>query len=267
MSEEIDLLDENPWKDFDYNGEGKDNCLAKDESAIDTNNDRFQKSHTERNNKVYKQLCPLPFVGDIEHADVYILQANPGLMLPPLSDDPVPVEKRSKPFTDRIEACLHQEFEDMSYPFYFLDPEIWHINGSIWWRTNLEPLLQQLAEEEGEVDTNGVLKEDGNAETYYRHLANKLCAVEIHGYRSNNFRKPKPPIPSSDFSCSIVEHAMEKDSVVLLTRSKNWWYEHVDELKDYDQLIETNSPQNVTISENNISNNGFRKVLLPALKL
>lgn len=266
MNDEIDLLEENPWKGFQYNGDQDNNYLEKDEDAIDEHKKRFQTRHTERNNKFYTQLCPMPFVGDIQDAEVYILQANPGLMLPPLANDPVPIEKRSEEFQDRIENCLHQDFENMSYPFYFLDPEVSHIIGSVWWKDKLGPLLTRLAEREGNIAKNGVLEEDVDPEKYYRHLANNICAVEIHGYRSKHFRKPKPPIPSSKFNRQIVQHAMDNEKLILLTRSKNWWYENVDELKDYDRLIETNSPQNVKISEKNISDDGFREELISALK-
>jgi hypothetical protein len=266
MNDEIDLLEENPWTDFEYQDD--DNYLDKDEDAVKKQNKRFQKDHSRRkkNLTIHTKLCPMPFVGDIFNAKVYILQANPGLMLPPLAKEPVPIEKRNKDFKNLIENCLKLKFEDMSYPFYFLDPKIWHINGSVWWRNNLEPILQRLAEDKGDIETDGILKEGIEPEKYYRHLATSICAIEIHGYRSRKFREPDPPIPSSKYNYRIVKHAMENRKVIVLTRSEDWWYDHVEGLKDYEHLIKISNPRNVKISKNNIENNGFREELIPALK-
>jgi hypothetical protein len=115
----LSLKDNNPWKIQEL-CDSKEKVLPDDKRKIDKNETgRCQTAHTRRSKKLRLELCPMPFVGDIEEANVYLLQANPGVGLAPLSEKNVSAKSEIKDeYREKICNCLKQEFDGYDYPFY-----------------------------------------------------------------------------------------------------------------------------------------------------
>lgn len=77
-------------------------------------------------------LLPAPFIGDLEKADIFILMLNPGFQR-----DEYKIEARSEVKTALI-ATLSQELENVSYPFWYLDPQYQEHPGHKYWHNNLQ---------------------------------------------------------------------------------------------------------------------------------
>jgi hypothetical protein len=244
----------------------------------------------------------MPFVGDIEEANVYLLQANPGVELAPLSEKSVSAKSEIKDeYRDRICNCLKQELDGYDYPFYFLDPDLWWTGGSVWWRDKLSVLIYYVAAEMWK-DEIEEFSEDGSAirrqdktndlkkillkylsETYkndeekreekvndvYKKIAQNICAVEIHGYRSQNYQSPKEFFPSSKFQVEIVKQALDENKLVVMMRSESEWKSLFEVFSknpaqlDDKKILKLKNPRNVNISPKNFGDGieDFKKLV------
>ena len=75
--------------------------------------------------KFHLGLMPVPFIGDVERADIYIGLINPGLDL----GSDYYVESTRPDFCEVLLRNLRQQLGSDDYPFYPLDPK-WHWTGA-----------------------------------------------------------------------------------------------------------------------------------------
>lgn len=119
-------------------------------------------------------LLPIPFLGDLLHASVYILLLNPGF-----APDDYYAEEHSPEYRRALIRNLRQEHGDAAYPFISLDPRFsWHA-GFTYWHGRLGGIASELAR-----------KRDLSHQAALSELARATCALELLPYHSASFGLP-----------------------------------------------------------------------------
>jgi hypothetical protein len=72
-------------------------------------------------------LLPTPYLGDLNRADIFILQLNPGFNV-----NNYYAEWNVPAFRRRSEGNVRQELDGVDFPFYSLDPELCWYTGNRW---------------------------------------------------------------------------------------------------------------------------------------
>lgn len=177
--------------------------------------------------KVDLNLLPEPFIGRFD-APIVLLNLNPGWS----SDDAR--WHRSPGFSRRLWANLKQERSP--YPFYLLNPSQKqdfgeYSPGGKWWHNRLRVLIEHV----------------GSLEAVARGL---LC-VEFFAYHSKRFGRRIQPIPSQEFSFSLVRSALSRKAIVVILRSRRLWMEAVPELLTYKRQFTLRNPRSTYLTPNN----------------
>jgi hypothetical protein len=166
-------------------------------------------------NRFHLGLLPIPFVGDLERATIYILLLNPGF-----SPDDYFGEERVPEYREALCRNLQQRLEDSTYPFYCLDPRFsWHA-GFTYWHGRLRGIAVQLAR------VRNIRYQEALAE-----LARSICALELVPYHSAYFKLPDRVLSSlasvrlaqafvQDF---VLPKIISSEATVIVTRSARYW--------------------------------------------
>jgi hypothetical protein len=167
-------------------------------------------------------LTPVPYIGDLARARIFILMLNPGF-----GHDDYYAEEMDELYRSRLSANLRQE-NATDFPFMFLDPRFcWH-GGYVWWRKRFGDLVDWI---------RGEFKLNDN-QTALRWLSEKVASLELIPYHSidsggaNKFLgKSLSDWPRSSslvraFAADLVRAANE-DQILLIVcrRSKEWGIE------------------------------------------
>ena len=162
--------------------------------------------------ELHLDLFPMPFVGNLKQATVFLLMLNPGL-----APSDYFGEYTIAPYRAALEKNLKQE-PDCS--FLFLDPRhSWH-GGYVYWQAKLGKLVAELARRRsccyGEA----------------RQLVQKrLATIELMPYHSSYLKLPArvtSPLKSISLAKQFVaEHlvprAREGRCLIVATRAKGQW--------------------------------------------
>jgi hypothetical protein len=174
-------------------------------------------------NKFHLGLLPIPFIGDIQKAKVFILMANPGF-----GSSNYKAEYECEPFRKSIDKNLHQDI-DNEFPFYTLNPDFsWH-GGFEYWSNKFSDIIEDLMEKQGQSYTD-VLK----------FLAKSIAVLELIPYHSQDGRYI-PDLPSSVLireyvNNELVQLANEGKIRIIVTRKiKEWGLEKNDFICTYEK--------------------------------
>jgi len=85
-------------------------------------------------------LLPIPYLGDLNRADIFILQLNPGFNLVNYY-----AEWNVPAFRRRVEHSLREELDGVEFPFYSLDPELCWYSGYRWWEGKHRDIAATIA--------------------------------------------------------------------------------------------------------------------------
>ena len=86
-------------------------------------------------------LLPIPYLGDLNRADIFILQLNPGFNL-----NNCYAEWNVPAFRRRVERSIRQELDGAEFPFYSLDPELCWYTGYRWWEGKIREVAKIIAQ-------------------------------------------------------------------------------------------------------------------------
>lgn len=177
-------------------------------------------------------LLPVPYVGSMASADIFVLGLNPGF-----EHGDYYAECCVPEFHRRLVANLRQEPLEQDYPFFYLDPRFcWH-PGFGWWERKFRDIVTGLTEMRP-----GYSYHDGP-----REVSRRLLAIELVPYHSKQF-SGTTKLASSEQARAFVRNALipraEKDeALIVLTRSYRRWslpMEHV---------LSCENPQNPSMSK------------------
>jgi hypothetical protein len=166
------------------------------------------------------ELLPEPFYGNPQ-APVMLLSLNPGY-----------AKNADADFYNLNEAAcrLNLEHATQEYPFYLLNPAYREYTGHQWWYKHLSALIK---------------------DTTLQRVATNVCCVEFFPYHSRSFKASRLKLKSAYYRHELVVQA-KNDGHLIIMRAARHWYGAIPELKTYTNVCTLNSPQNPTISPNNM---------------
>ncbi len=160
-------------------------------------------------------LIPIPYIGNLERASIFILMLNPGL-----SAGDYYAEQNVSEFKLTLIRNLRQENSEDEFPFFGLDPKFaWH-PGFRYWNDKLHKIAKGLASSR-EVSYQSALKV----------LAQNIACLEYIAYHSKSFGIPSSlssVLPSTKAMIAFVHDMLvpkvkTDETVIIVTRSaKNW---------------------------------------------
>ena len=163
--------------------------------------------------KLHIGLLPIPYVGDLEKASIFILMLNPGL-----SPGDYYAEQNPE-FRQAHIQNLQQRTMNEKFPFIFLDPRFaWH-PGFMYWQKKFDAIIKALSKQSGVTYQQAMSK-----------LSQRLACLELLPYHSRSFGAGVllNKLPSAKamlaYVNEIVLPKVEADkAIIIATRSvKNW---------------------------------------------
>lgn len=144
----------------------------------------------------HTSLLPVPYQGDLNNADIFIVLLNPGFGL---SDY---YTQDNKPHSKALRKIIQQDMKGIEYPFLSLDPEFSWSGGFYWWEKKLRRILQLVAKERCRDRYLDALK----------LLSRRMAAIEIVPYHSRGFgsRALIEKLPSAVVAKKFIEHDLVK---------------------------------------------------------
>src|SRR6267154_735574 len=109
-------------------------------------------------------LLPIPYLGNLNRADIFILQLNPGFNL-----NNYYAEWNVPAFRRRLERSVRQELDGAEFPFYSLDPELCWYTGYRWWEGKFHEVAKIIAEK----------KYKGRYLDALRELSRRVAVIEL----------------------------------------------------------------------------------------
>jgi len=209
------------WKRFSRESDSSPFVLAEDRALLSEfdwvnckNANEYIDSFGEQDRRrLHLELLPLPFVGNLEGASVFILMLNPGL-----SPGDYLVEKRDEKFREVHHRNLRQENGSDAYPFYFLDPQFsWH-PGFRYWQKKLDQIATRWMAKYGCSYTDAL-----------QALARSISGLELVPYHSNKFGgRGLPRLHSTEIMVKYVHGVLRakaeegKVTIVVARGAKEW---------------------------------------------
>jgi hypothetical protein len=220
---------ENPWYDLRPISPF---VLREDEDDVLAFNEK-QHQKANQDHLLHLDFIPEPFVGRPD-APVLLLGNNPGI-----EDRETAAYKLTPVFASRMRNNLLHRLS-AEYPFLYLDPDP-NINppDKLWWKHKLKRLLKKF----------------GPA-----HLAHSILAVEFFPYMSHRYGVDSLPVPSQEYSFSLVRNAMDRGAVIVLTRGKRRWMRKIPKLRAHPRLVTLIEVQKAPVSPGNCSGAGYQEI-------
>ncbi len=169
--------------------------------------------------RLHLSLLPVPYAGDLSHAEIVILLLNPGF-----SYVDYWAETKMPAFRQQRIGNLRQSFKGVEFPFLELDPHFcWH-SGFVWWEKKLRDVITAIANKK----FNGCYFEA------LRDLSTKLACVELVPYHSPSFRAHAliRQLPSADMMRAFVHESLVPDAnagqrtLIVTRQAKAWGFAH-----------------------------------------
>jgi hypothetical protein len=165
--------------------------------------------------KLHLGLLPLPFVGNVEAADVFVLSLNPGISATDYFG-----EYQVPEFREAVVRNIRQTNQRDRYPNYFLNPAFsWH-GGYRYWESKLRWLAHRLAAQNGQSYQAGLSL-----------VSKRVCFIELVPYHSSHFSLPDRVIRELRsvqeirrlVTDVVVPRALKGDAVVIAMRQAKQW--------------------------------------------
>jgi hypothetical protein len=157
----------------------EDALWQKEGKFIETNAVSFEsfvknpRSGDENSRRLHLSLRPVPYLGNLARAKIFILLLNPGL-----APADYWAETHSPMLRKRLENNLTQSFGGIGFPFLMLDPQFYWCPGFKWWEGKLRETIRRIAREQY---NNKYIEA-------MRDLSRKLACLELVPYHSSSFR-------------------------------------------------------------------------------
>jgi hypothetical protein len=215
LTKTMNLEAKNPWRNF----EASDQMVHEnDRASVESHNSKVEPKY-----RFLLQLAPEPWIGSID-APIIILYANPGATPANLLGEKEPNRK----ILELSLQNLRQEFSE--FPHFFFNPTLKSEPGGRWFRKRFRELIEA---------------------TSLERVAQSIATVEAAPYHSVNWKSPKTPIPTQEFTNDIVRNAIAKGALILRARHVKGWVKAVPELSQYANVIYPSSAQCAYVSANN----------------
>lgn len=159
-------------------------------------------------------LLPVPYIGYLARASVFILLLNPGL-----SPGDYFAEHQIPGFRAAHIRNLRQENADDAFPFLFLNPRFACHPGFEYWQSKFHNIAQALQGKKG-----------SSYQDALRSLAQNLACLELVPYHSKSFGVGRlvKRLPSTKLMCEYVQDILlprvqSYDATIVVTRGAQYW--------------------------------------------
>lgn len=142
-------------------------------------------------------LLPIPYLGDLNRADIFVLQLNPGFNL-----NNYYAEWNVPAFRRRVERNVRQELDGVEFPFYSLDPDLCWYTGYQWWEGKRRDIAATIANR----------KYKGRYFDALRELSQRIAVIELVPYHSIAFKEHRlvRRLPSTARARDLVQSNLLK---------------------------------------------------------
>lgn len=159
-------------------------------------------------------LIPIPYIGNLENATIFILMLNPGL-----STGDYFAEQNNAEYRKALIRNVYQENAGDEYPFIFLDPHLaWH-PGFKYWQGKFHSITAALAKQENVTYQNALSR-----------LAKQIACLELMPYRSKSFHSDRllKTLPSTKTMINFVREVVipkvqNDEAIIIATRKVEHW--------------------------------------------
>jgi hypothetical protein len=157
-------------------------------------------------------LLPIPYIGDIQNASVYVLMLNPGL-----SPGDYFLENGVEQYRNALVNNLYQTHGNTDYPFLFLDPKYgWHPGAEYWSRR-----FGAIVGKKG-TDVR-------NYQAIMKILARRVAVLQLVPYHSRAFGNyPLKELSSVTcmkqfFTDTLMPRVERNEITVIVARGARYW--------------------------------------------
>lgn len=169
---------------------------------------------SENDTSLHVGLQPVPYIGDLNRASVFILTLNPSL-----APSDYYAEQNSEAWREASANNLYQKDLNPKYPFLGLNPQFaWH-PGFEYWHKKLRSLAEAVVEQHG-----------GSYQAALSQLSKRVAVIERLSYHSNSFgtyslltRLPSAKIAFRFVHDTLVPQAKNKEVIIIVVRSVKEW--------------------------------------------
>lgn len=168
--------------------------------------------------RLHLGLIPVPFMGNVREASIYVLMLNPGLSLGHY------FEHKAPSFRDALIANLRQERLEGIKSFPIMDPQFaWH-SGFNYWHQRLGRVIKLLADHKGMSFIQA-----------REELASKLAVIQLVPYRSATFghrellEEPKygglhsVKLVKDFVQSKVADRVSNREAIVIIARQVKTW--------------------------------------------
>lgn len=172
---------------------------------------------------MHLSLLPIPYGGDLQHADIFILLLNPSI-----SHSDFYIETHFPAFGQRLRQSIRQTLGNAEFPFIWLDPQNCWEPGFVWWERKLRSTVRVIADR----------KFGGDYHRALRDLSQRLAHIEISPYRSASSNSYAKLLPSAQAARSFVKTSLvpkARDGSVTIIGARGlaaWELENEDHRTD-----------------------------------
>ena len=230
------MNDKNPWLTLALDHHRANFILKEERSIIAKFNAEVSDTY-----KIRTSIFPAPFMGDVHNASVFILMLNPGY-------DPKEAKNGYyKAYEDWWLQQIQHILPKPKLPLFCLDDD--YLQKSPYWANKLKPLTAVAGKE-------AVSRQVAKVQFFpyhsqkYKPLFKRLLKEE--GFDSY--------LPSQEYNFSLVRKAMDRKALILIPRSRRYWFKAIPELRNYPNLHFTNSYGNIIFSKNNLGERSFNQI-------
>jgi len=227
----------NPWIEMATDTSRKSFVIKEEQSIIEKFNAKVSDDY-----KIHSSIFPAPFMGNILTAPLVILVLNPGY----------DVKEENAGYYKNYESWWLKQIQHISpvkdLPLFCLEDK--YIIHSPYWKEKLQPLIDKVGKEK---------------------LSRNLAKIQFFPYHSKKFKPLYKKLikeegfgtylPSQEYNFQLVRNVMERDAVIIIPRSRKFWFEAIPELQDYKKIFFTNSYGNIIFSEKNLGTISFHKII------
>ena len=175
-------------------------------------------------------IIPQPYMGDPINSEIFLLNGNP--------NDGGSHKNFILDHREIVIKNLKHEITD--YPLYGINNEFKGYFIFKWWQEKIFPIIN-VVEDAKKVSKNIFVAE------YLPYFRDRY----INGLT----------IPSQKYTFDIVDKAISDGKIIIIMRAKRDWENSLPKLKDYKNKFVLHNPQNVIISQKNLDNGVFEKII------
>ncbi len=183
--------------------------------------------------KLHLGLVPIPYLGNLKSATIFILMLNPGL-----GADDFYAEEHNDQYKETVISNLCQENLNDEYPFFALNPAFAWYGGFRYWHKKLRGIARELA-----------IQRELSYPEALSTISKKLACLELVPYHSKSFgansliKKFASSQAMKEYVHDVlVPQAKREEILIVATRSvKAWELQMLDE--KYKNIVVYNSSE------------------------